>query len=143
MTSENLAKHRLDPNIAFWKELKNGADHFEVTKAEVPVIVCDRHYVFGAKAEGEYSARGACPKLIRDPDAESAVAAKASAARAGGPAAKKGSFKKVQTIKVKLRRGANTIKLAKKLGKTGYKIELRPLHKKGKKVKKGKALVIQ
>ena len=34
MTAENLAKHRLDPNIAFWKELKNGADHFEVTKTE-------------------------------------------------------------------------------------------------------------
>jgi murein L,D-transpeptidase YafK len=78
MTAENLAKERLDPNIAFWKELKNGADHFEVTKAEVPVLVCDRHYVFGAKADGEYSARGACPKLIRDADAESQVAAKAS-----------------------------------------------------------------
>jgi murein L,D-transpeptidase YafK len=78
MTAENLAKHRLDPNIAFWRELKNGADHFEVTKAEVPVVVCNRHYVFGAKAEGDYSARGACPRLIRDPDAENAVAAKAS-----------------------------------------------------------------
>ena len=78
MTAENLAKERLDPNIAFWKELKNGADHFEVTKAEMPVLVCDRHYVFGAKADGEYSARGACPKLIRDDDAESQVAAKAS-----------------------------------------------------------------
>jgi murein L,D-transpeptidase YafK len=78
MTSENLAKQRLDPNIAFWKELKNGADHFEVTKAEVPVLVCDRHYVFGAKADGEYSARGACPKLIRDEDVEGQVAAKAS-----------------------------------------------------------------
>ena len=31
MTPENMAKYRLDPNIAFWKELKNGADHFEVT----------------------------------------------------------------------------------------------------------------
>jgi murein L,D-transpeptidase YafK len=78
MTTENLAKERLDPNIAFWKELKNGADHFEVTKAEVPVLVCDRHYVFGAKADGEYSARGACPKLIRDDSTESQVAAKAS-----------------------------------------------------------------
>jgi murein L,D-transpeptidase YafK len=78
MTAENLAKERLDPNITFWKELKNGADHFEVTKAEVPVLVCDRHYVFGAKADGEYSARGACPKLIRDEDTESQVAAKAS-----------------------------------------------------------------
>jgi murein L,D-transpeptidase YafK len=78
MTTENLAKHRLDPNIAFWKQLKNGADHFEVTKAEVPVLVCDRRYVFGAKAEGEVSGRGACPKLIRDDETETAVAAKAS-----------------------------------------------------------------
>jgi murein L,D-transpeptidase YafK len=77
MTSENLAKFRLDPNIGFWKELKNGYDHFEVTKAEVPVTVCNRHYVFGAKAEGEYSARGACPRLIRDEATEQAVAEKA------------------------------------------------------------------
>src|ERR1700760_2308579 len=58
MTSENLAKHRLDPNIAFWRELKNGSDHFEVSKTEVAVEVCDRHYVFGAK--------GACSHLQRD-----------------------------------------------------------------------------
>src|SRR6202044_884992 len=37
MTAENLAKHRLDPNADFWRQLKNGADHFEVTKAEIPV----------------------------------------------------------------------------------------------------------
>lgn len=78
MTTQNLAKERLDSNIAFWKELKNGSDHFEVTKAEVPVLVCDRHYVFGAKAEGDFSARGACPKLIRDEATESEVAAKTS-----------------------------------------------------------------
>ena len=30
MTPENMARYRLDPNIAFWKELKNGSDHFEV-----------------------------------------------------------------------------------------------------------------
>ena len=77
MNAENLAKFRFDPNIAFWKELKNGADHFEVTKAEVPVTVCNRHYVFGAKAEGEVSAREACPKLNRDPQVESDVAGKA------------------------------------------------------------------
>ena len=31
MTAENLAKHRADPNIAFWKNLKEGSDYFEVT----------------------------------------------------------------------------------------------------------------
>ena len=34
MTAENMAKFRHDPNIAFWKNLKEGSDNFEVTKAE-------------------------------------------------------------------------------------------------------------
>ncbi len=48
MTAENFAKYRLDPHIAFWKELKVGADNFEVTKQEVAVGVCNSHYVFNA-----------------------------------------------------------------------------------------------
>jgi len=76
MTAENLAKHRLDPNIDFWKELKNGADHFEVTKTEPQVLVCDKHYVFGATAEGDVSATAPCPALQKDDDVEVAVAAK-------------------------------------------------------------------
>ena len=61
MTAENLAKHRLDPNIDFWKELKNGADHFEVTKTEPSVVVCGKHYVFGATADGDVDATPAVP----------------------------------------------------------------------------------
>jgi murein L,D-transpeptidase YafK len=76
MTAENLAKHRLDPNIDFWKQLKNGSDHFEVTKTETPVVVCGKHYVFGAQAKGDVSARGPCPAMKKDEDVESAVAAK-------------------------------------------------------------------
>jgi murein L,D-transpeptidase YafK len=76
MTAENLAKFRLDPNIAFWKELKNGSDHFEVTKAEPPVLVCGKHYVFGAAATGEVSATKPCPELKRDDDVEALVAEK-------------------------------------------------------------------
>jgi len=48
MTPENLAKHRLDPNIAFWKNLKEGSDTFEVTKEEVPVAVAGKRYQFNA-----------------------------------------------------------------------------------------------
>jgi murein L,D-transpeptidase YafK len=46
MTAENLAKHRLDPHIAFWKNLKEGSDTFEVTKEEVQVAVANRRYQF-------------------------------------------------------------------------------------------------
>ena len=76
MTAENLAKFRLDPNIDFWKDLKNGSDHFEVTKAEPSVTVCGKRYVFGATAKGEVSATEPCPALTRDQDVEALVADK-------------------------------------------------------------------
>ncbi len=46
MTPENLAKHRLDSNIAFWKNLKEGTDYFEVTGDEPQVGVSGGRYVF-------------------------------------------------------------------------------------------------
>ena len=77
MTAENLAKHRLDPNIAFWKEIKNGADHFEVTKTEPDVLVCGKHYVFGAHSDQDVDASAPCPaNLQRDDQVEAAVAEK-------------------------------------------------------------------
>ena len=77
MTAENLAKHRLDPNIAFWKEIKNGADHFEVTKTEPDVLVCGKHYVFGAHSDRDVDASAPCPaNLQRDDQVEAAVAEK-------------------------------------------------------------------
>ncbi len=76
MTAENMAKYRLDPNIDFWKEIKNGSDHFEVTKTEPSVIVCGKHYVFGATASDPVSATAPCPALNRDGDVETAVAEK-------------------------------------------------------------------
>ncbi|WP_262030857.1 murein L,D-transpeptidase family protein [Microvirga sp. Mcv34] len=50
MTAENLAKHRYDPNIAFWKNLKEGSDYFEVAKQEPQVSVVNRQYAFGGDA---------------------------------------------------------------------------------------------
>ena len=77
MTAENLAKHRLDPNIGFWRELKKGADEFEVTKMQTPVGVCNRHYVF-AKPKGgaSFDAEAACPPLDLDKEVLRAVADK-------------------------------------------------------------------
>ena len=78
MTAQNMAKFRLDPNIAFWKNLKEGADHFEVTKTEPSVLVCGKHYVFDATANGEVSGSEPCPALKRDDSVETAVAEKES-----------------------------------------------------------------
>ncbi|SIR01454.1 hypothetical protein [Bosea sp. TND4EK4] len=51
MTPENLAQHRLDPNIAFWKNLKQGSDYFEVTRDEPAVSVAGSRYVFNGGSE--------------------------------------------------------------------------------------------
>jgi murein L,D-transpeptidase YafK len=49
MTPANFARHRTNPNIPFWKMLKQGNDEFEVTRQEPKVDVCERHYVFNAE----------------------------------------------------------------------------------------------
>src|SRR5271154_410829 len=49
LTAVNLARHRNNPNMPFWKMLKEGSDHFEVTHLEPKVDVCDKHYVFDAQ----------------------------------------------------------------------------------------------
>ncbi|SFK45430.1 L,D-transpeptidase family protein [Methylocapsa palsarum] len=78
MTAENLAKYRLDPNISFWKQLKEGSDNFEVTRQDVRIGVCDKHYVFNAvPANGsQFDATAACPPLKRDDEVQRLVAQK-------------------------------------------------------------------
>jgi hypothetical protein len=46
MTAENLVRHRLDPNIAFWRQLKEGFDRFEATGDELGVSVSAGRYTF-------------------------------------------------------------------------------------------------
>src|SRR6266516_2965555 len=48
-TRLNMAKHRSNPNMPFWKMLKEGNDHFEVTHLEPKVNVCEGRYVFDAE----------------------------------------------------------------------------------------------
>ncbi len=78
MTAENLAKHRLDPNIGFWKNLKEGNDNFEVTREEPQVAYCGGRYVFNATVEGRADPLSACPPLKRDPEIVASVSAKAA-----------------------------------------------------------------
>jgi murein L,D-transpeptidase YafK len=67
MTPANLARHRNNPNMAFWRMLKEGNDHFEVTHLEPKVDVCEKHYVFDAQPPAgstkplAFSPSGRCP----------------------------------------------------------------------------------
>jgi murein L,D-transpeptidase YafK len=47
MRAENFAKHRADLHIAFWRNLKEGSDIFEVTREEPRVSVVNQRYDFG------------------------------------------------------------------------------------------------
>jgi hypothetical protein len=60
MTADNLVLHRMDPNVAFWRQLKEGSDRFAATGEELVVGV----------SAGQYSFRPA-----RSPEAETEVQA--------------------------------------------------------------------
>lgn len=63
MTAANMARYRNDPNYEFWKMLKVGYDHFELTRVPPKVDVCERRYVFNQiPVDGQpFSPTGACP----------------------------------------------------------------------------------
>jgi murein L,D-transpeptidase YafK len=62
MTPENMAKHRDDPNMDFWRMLKVGYDNFELTHKPPKVDVCNKGCVFNADAGGaSFSAADPCP----------------------------------------------------------------------------------
>ncbi|MEW6766493.1 MAG: L,D-transpeptidase family protein [Pseudomonadota bacterium] len=79
MTPQNFARYRSNPNIAFWKMLKEGNDAFEVTKQEVKVNFCEKKYVFdaerapGATRDPVFSASAKCPPYAMPEDVAQAV----------------------------------------------------------------------
>jgi len=80
MTPENMARHRNNPNMPFWRMLKEGYDHFEVTQLPPKVDVCDKRYVFNADAgEARFNPSAACPTYTVPEDIRVAVAAKQQA----------------------------------------------------------------
>ncbi|MBE7200177.1 MAG: murein L,D-transpeptidase, partial [Parafilimonas terrae] len=46
MSAETMARHRTDPNFAFWRELKAGSDRFEASREELQVSVVGGRYAF-------------------------------------------------------------------------------------------------
>jgi murein L,D-transpeptidase YafK len=61
MTPANMARHRDSAHMAFWRMLKQGYDHFEVTRLEPKVDVCERRYVFNAQSSGKFTPAERCP----------------------------------------------------------------------------------
>ena len=63
MTPENMVRHVGHPHFEFWKMLKEGNDHFEVTGLPPKVDVCEKRYVFNriADEEGKFKSTAECP----------------------------------------------------------------------------------
>jgi murein L,D-transpeptidase YafK len=86
MTPLNMARHRTNPNMAFWKMLKEGYDHFELTRLEPKVNVCEKRYVFDAEpvatrpgatpAPLRFSPSARCPAYQVGPELAAAAAEK-------------------------------------------------------------------
>src|SRR5260370_13348796 len=68
MTPLNMARHRNSPHMAFWRMIKEGYDHFEVTHLEPQVDVCEKRYIFGAASTDRFTPAERCPayKLRED-----------------------------------------------------------------------------
>jgi murein L,D-transpeptidase YafK len=77
MTTKNMARHRNNPHLAFWRMLKEGYDHFELTKTQPKVDVCEKRYIFNAHLHdpsAQFDGTSRCPSY--DVPNASAIAAK-------------------------------------------------------------------
>jgi hypothetical protein len=74
-----MAKHRNNPNMPFWKMIKEGYDHFEVTRQEPKVDFCEKKYVFDAvkapdaKRDPVFDASAKCPAYVIPDEVADAV----------------------------------------------------------------------
>src|SRR5712672_3988412 len=79
MTPVNMAKHRNNPNMPFWKMIKEGYDHFEVTRQEPKVEFCEKKYVFDAAKPPDaakdpvFDASAKCPAYVIPDEVANAV----------------------------------------------------------------------
>lgn len=81
MTAKNMAAFRSDPHIGFWKNIKEGADYFEVTRQEPRVAVCAGRYTFNGSGtcSGDFSPEVAAKSAADDREVASLVSSGAKA----------------------------------------------------------------
>jgi murein L,D-transpeptidase YafK len=82
MTAKNMARHRKNPYMAFWRMLKEGSDHFELTRTQPKIDVCEKRYVFNAHLADPsqlFDPKGQCPIYDVPTEIASAVTAKRQA----------------------------------------------------------------
>lgn len=80
MTPRNFARYRNDPNMAFWRNLKEGTDLFAVTRQPPEVAACGGRYRFSPAGQPEMGLPddplAPCPAFMPEAAAEPAVASR-------------------------------------------------------------------
>jgi murein L,D-transpeptidase YafK len=66
MTAAKLAQQASSEHLNFWKDIKEGYDLFELTKAPPAWDVCERQYVFNAAGGGALNPMGPCPAVAQN-----------------------------------------------------------------------------
>jgi murein L,D-transpeptidase YafK len=66
MTAANMARHASSPHMDFWKDIKEGHDYFELTKAPPVWDVCEKQYIFNPAGSGPLNAAGPCPPTVQN-----------------------------------------------------------------------------
>jgi murein L,D-transpeptidase YafK len=61
MTPQNLARHTDSPHYAFWQNIKEGYDRFEISRREPAWDVCEKRYTFDVDNGSGLDAAGVCP----------------------------------------------------------------------------------
>ncbi len=101
MTQANMRRHRHNKWAGFWRDLKRGYDHFEMTRLPPSVAVCERRYLVNVSFVDKGSRvdpQAACPAYERLPiealppsrrilEAKSSGRKQAAAARTEAPQA--------------------------------------------------------
>lgn len=73
MTAENMARHRDHQHFEYWTMIKEGYDHFELTKQPPKVDACEQRYVFNQHSESRFIASAQCPADMKMPDSLAAA----------------------------------------------------------------------
>ncbi|MBO6919371.1 MAG: hypothetical protein JJ858_13140 [Rhizobiaceae bacterium] len=77
LTPENMARYKDHESFDFWNQIREGYDHFEITKRPPKVDVCEKRYVFNQTATdgGKFRATSKCPEMSQPQSLQFAYAA--------------------------------------------------------------------
>jgi murein L,D-transpeptidase YafK len=67
MTDANMERHKSSEWMPFWQMIKQGYDHFEMTRLPPAIAVCEKKYMVNVKnsGSGKINPEGQCPSFER------------------------------------------------------------------------------